>query len=73
MLQDLLVKRFGLAVHWEERDLPVYGLMVAKGGLRMKEAEKPPAGAPAPAPPIYPAGYRWTETASTRCRPASKA
>jgi uncharacterized protein (TIGR03435 family) len=51
MLQDLLVKRFGLAVHWEERELPVYGLVVAKGGLKMKEAEKPPAGAPAPAPP----------------------
>jgi uncharacterized protein (TIGR03435 family) len=51
MLQDLLVRRFGLVVHWEKRDLPVYELVVAKGGLKMKEAEKPPAGALAPAPP----------------------
>ena len=51
MLQDLLVRRFGLAVHWENRDLPVYALVVAKGGLKMKEAEKAPVGAPVPAPP----------------------
>jgi bla regulator protein BlaR1 len=51
MLQDLLVRRFGLAVHWENRDLPVYELVVAKGGLKMKEAEKAPNGAAALAPP----------------------
>jgi uncharacterized protein (TIGR03435 family) len=47
MLQDLLARRFGLVVHWEKRDLPVYELVVAKGGLKLKEPEKPPSGEPA--------------------------
>jgi len=34
MLQKLLASRFHLAVHRETRDLPVYALTVAKGGIK---------------------------------------
>lgn len=40
MLQQLLIDRFGLKYHHETRELPVYALVVAKGGLKMK-ATKP--------------------------------
>jgi uncharacterized protein (TIGR03435 family) len=38
MLQDLLAKRFQLETHREPRMLPVYELMVAKGGPRLPPA-----------------------------------
>ncbi|HVW10358.1 MAG TPA: TIGR03435 family protein [Bryobacteraceae bacterium] len=38
MLQTLLADRFGLKVHHEKKDEPVYFLTVAKSGLKMKEA-----------------------------------
>lgn len=48
MLQGLLAERFGLAVHWETREHSAYELVIAKGGLRMKEAAPPSAdGRPA--------------------------
>lgn len=39
MLQTLLTERIGLVVHHELREQPVYEMSIAKGGLRMKEAE----------------------------------
>jgi uncharacterized protein (TIGR03435 family) len=36
MLQSLLADRFKLAVHRETRDVPMYGLVVGKGGARLK-------------------------------------
>lgn len=36
MLQALLVERFRLAFHREMKEMPVYGLVVARGGLKMK-------------------------------------
>jgi uncharacterized protein (TIGR03435 family) len=38
MLQNLLRERFGLREHRETKDLPVYGLVVASGGIRMRES-----------------------------------
>jgi uncharacterized protein (TIGR03435 family) len=45
MVQSLLEDRFQLRVHQEIRQLPVYELVVSKGGLRMKPSEDqtPPA------------------------------
>ena len=37
MLQSLLAARFGLAVHNDQRDLPVYLLTVGKHGSRLRE------------------------------------
>jgi uncharacterized protein (TIGR03435 family) len=36
MLQTLLRDRFKLALHWETKELPIYVLTVAKGGLRLQ-------------------------------------
>jgi uncharacterized protein (TIGR03435 family) len=38
MLRDLLADRFGLRVHLEARNLPVYALTVAKGGPKIQPA-----------------------------------
>jgi uncharacterized protein (TIGR03435 family) len=52
MMQTLLAERFKLQFHRETKQLPVFSLVVAKGGPKMKEVEVPavPDGAPA-APP----------------------
>jgi uncharacterized protein (TIGR03435 family) len=36
-LQALIAERFGLRVHREMRDMPVYALVQAKGGVKLKE------------------------------------
>jgi uncharacterized protein (TIGR03435 family) len=38
MLQHLLAERFKLSFHYEKKELPVYDLVVAKGGPKMKES-----------------------------------
>lgn len=38
MLQAMLAERFQLTVRYEVKVLPVYDLVIAKGGLKMKEA-----------------------------------
>jgi bla regulator protein BlaR1 len=52
MMLQLLVDRFHLKYHHEKRELPMYALVVAKGGLKMKPSkpdENPPqADAPKP-------------------------
>jgi uncharacterized protein (TIGR03435 family) len=45
MLQTLLADRFQLAIHRETRELPVFDLVVAKGGPRIQPAQQPPGGA----------------------------
>jgi len=38
LLKNLLADYFGLKVHWETREGPVYALVVAKGGPRIKQS-----------------------------------
>jgi uncharacterized protein (TIGR03435 family) len=38
MMQSLLADRFQLKVHHETRELPVYNLVIAKGGSKLREA-----------------------------------
>lgn len=47
MLQALLVERFGLVFHHETRSIAYYELVVAKSGLKMKEAEPSAEAQPA--------------------------
>jgi bla regulator protein blaR1 len=39
MLQELLAERFKLAIHRETKELPIYSLVVAKGGPKLQEAK----------------------------------
>lgn len=50
MLQSLLEERFGLKFHKETKEAAVYGLVVAKGGHKMKESSTEP-DAPLPDDP----------------------
>jgi len=43
MLQNLVIDRFKLAFHYAKKEMPVRYLVVAKGGLRMKESPPEPA------------------------------
>ncbi|HUP04849.1 MAG TPA: TIGR03435 family protein [Bryobacteraceae bacterium] len=67
MLQKLLADRFRLTLHRETKDLPVYALIIDKGGPKMKEADPADleaakalannaAGYGAPPPPPPPGG-----------------
>ncbi len=47
MLEALLVERFGMKMHREKRDFPVYALVMGKGPLKLKESAPDPAGAAA--------------------------
>src|SRR5262249_33246983 len=40
MMQTMLVDRCKLKFHYEIKELPVYDLVIAKSGLKMKEAPK---------------------------------
>jgi uncharacterized protein (TIGR03435 family) len=46
MLQNLLAERFGVETHYVEKEVPSYDLEVAKGGPKLKDAEKPSPDAP---------------------------
>jgi uncharacterized protein (TIGR03435 family) len=42
MIRNLLSDRFKLEFHWSKKEMPVYDLMIAKGGPKLKEwADKP--------------------------------
>ncbi len=49
MLRTLLAERFKLAVHTETRQMPVYALVVAKGGPKMEKADAPGGSGGGPA------------------------
>jgi bla regulator protein BlaR1 len=48
MMLQLLVDRFNLKYHHEQRELPMYAMVVAKGGLKMKPTQADPPGTTAP-------------------------
>jgi uncharacterized protein (TIGR03435 family) len=45
MFRPVLAERFGLKFHWDTRPLPVYELVEAKGGHKLKPACEGPAPA----------------------------
>ena len=45
MLQTLLADRFHLAVHRETKEMPIFELVVAKGGLKIQPAHRAPSEA----------------------------
>jgi uncharacterized protein (TIGR03435 family) len=45
MLRNLLTARFQMAVHRETKELPIYALLVDKGGFKLKPATEGPADA----------------------------
>src|ERR1017187_3373419 len=55
MLQNLLAERFKLALHHETKELPMYALVVGKGGSKLKESVDDDPAAPPP-PPLPPPG-----------------
>jgi len=57
MMVALLEERFGLKFHHETRDLPMYELVVAKGGVKM-QASKPDPQGPDPGPGQVPSPER---------------
>ena len=54
MMQSLLADRFKLSVHHSSKDQPVYALLVAKNGPRLKESVEDPNAAAAPPNPAAP-------------------
>lgn len=59
-LKSLLAERFHLRVHTETREMPVYALLVAKGGAKLPPAREEcfsaTAGIPPPSPMARPCG-----------------
>jgi uncharacterized protein (TIGR03435 family) len=47
MLQSLLASRFGLKLHRDHKEFPVYALVVTKGGSKLKETPPDPEAAKA--------------------------
>jgi uncharacterized protein (TIGR03435 family) len=64
MLQPVLADRFKLRLHHETRTLPVYNIVLAKGGLKMKESVPPATADPG-------SHLSLTGTPPRRCFPKS--
>jgi uncharacterized protein (TIGR03435 family) len=56
MLQNLLAERFKLKLHHEAKELPMYALVVGKGGPKLKESVEEDAATPQGAAPPPPPG-----------------
>ena len=48
VLQNLMANRFELTLHTESKDAPIYALVVAKGGFKLKEATAEELAPPSP-------------------------
>jgi uncharacterized protein (TIGR03435 family) len=58
MLQQLLAERFKMTAHREQREMSVYELVVAKGGIKMTDnSGGPPPAAPAQQPALDADGF----------------
>jgi uncharacterized protein (TIGR03435 family) len=55
MLRKLLDERFNLAFHTEPKELPVFALTVARGGIKLKESTSAPDEQPVLISTVYPA------------------
>ena len=51
MLRNLIIERFGLKYHTGAKDVTGYALVIAKGGLKMKESAEQSGDAPTGPPP----------------------
>ena len=56
MLQSFLADRFKLTLHREQKELPIYALVVAKGGPKLKESAEEETPPSPDAPPLPPPG-----------------
>jgi len=56
MMQALLAERFHLSLHRQTKDLPVYALVVAKGGPKLQKSDFVPPDKPGALPPPKPGG-----------------
>ncbi len=54
MLQNLLKDRMGLAFHWAKKEIDAYTLVLAKGGLKLKQAISASGSPMPPSPPGTP-------------------
>ena len=52
LVRSLVADRFKLSVSHETKELPIYALVVAKGGSKLKEVPPPDANSSAGSPPI---------------------
>jgi uncharacterized protein (TIGR03435 family) len=68
MLQPLLAERFKLTVHRETKELPVYALVVAKDGPKMKQVEWQFAGVSASRGRLSSASTRMEDVAKLLSR-----
>lgn len=51
MIRNLLAERFKLEFHWIKKEMPMYDLVLAKGGPKLKESVDTPPGDPKSDPP----------------------
>jgi len=58
MLQNLLAERFQLKLHHDQKELPMYSLVVGKNGPKLKEAAPEDPNAKDDGPPALPPGGR---------------
>ena len=56
MQQSLLAERFHLKVHFETREMQIFELVPAKGGLKITAVDAPPPPSGTPPPPPKPGG-----------------
>lgn len=65
-VQSLLADRFQLKTHFETRKLPVYALVVARGGIKMREVEVDPPPSPGTPPQPNANSPQFRETAANQ-------